>query len=370
MKTDLINIAYFISPHGFGHAARASAVMNALSKVHPALKFHIYSSIPEWFFHSSNVSTFAYHYCVSDVGLVQKTSVTQDISETLKRLSRLYPISKELCQRLGQEIIANQCQAVICDISPLGITVAESIGLPSFLVENFTWDWIYEAYLATSKDFLPYINLLRELFSKATYHIQAIPVCNPTPFANLTVPPISRLPKNPANVTRQTLGIEESQKIVLITMGGVYEALELEAGFSTYPDLVFIIPGSNDVFERSGNIIRLPYHSDFYHPDLVHAAHAVIGKAGYSTLSEAFHAQIPFGLIKRDNFREAPILENFLLENMPSVEISLVNFKDGTWLKQLPALLQAKPNKTESINGAPLIAEFVLKILGKVRRDS
>ena len=37
-------LAYFISPHGFGHAARAAAVMSALHTQDPALQFEIFTA--------------------------------------------------------------------------------------------------------------------------------------------------------------------------------------------------------------------------------------------------------------------------------------------------------------------------------------
>jgi len=37
-------IAYFISSHGFGHAARAAAVMETLSESNPGVRFEIFTN--------------------------------------------------------------------------------------------------------------------------------------------------------------------------------------------------------------------------------------------------------------------------------------------------------------------------------------
>ena len=42
-------IAWFVSPHGFAHAARASAVITAMLARRPGLRFDLYTSLPSWF---------------------------------------------------------------------------------------------------------------------------------------------------------------------------------------------------------------------------------------------------------------------------------------------------------------------------------
>ena len=46
-------LAYFVSPHGFGHAARACAVMQAMRAVWPRVVFEVFTLVPEWFFAES-----------------------------------------------------------------------------------------------------------------------------------------------------------------------------------------------------------------------------------------------------------------------------------------------------------------------------
>jgi hypothetical protein len=49
----MIRLAYFITPHGFGHAARDSAIMDAVSKIVPSVSINIFATVPEWFFKDS-----------------------------------------------------------------------------------------------------------------------------------------------------------------------------------------------------------------------------------------------------------------------------------------------------------------------------
>ena len=84
-------IAYFITPHGFGHAARSSAIMDAVSETVPLVSFDIFTTVPEWFFADSLSGRFEYHEFVTDIGLVQKTPFLHDLEETIETLDRFIP---------------------------------------------------------------------------------------------------------------------------------------------------------------------------------------------------------------------------------------------------------------------------------------
>lgn len=75
----VLNIAYFISPHGFGHAARSCAIINEMVQLLPDVKFNIFTTVPKWFFEQSLSQSFSYNECAVDIGLVQKTPLHSDL---------------------------------------------------------------------------------------------------------------------------------------------------------------------------------------------------------------------------------------------------------------------------------------------------
>ncbi|HEX3035602.1 MAG TPA: hypothetical protein VHT73_10810, partial [Thermodesulfobacteriota bacterium] len=97
-------IAYFISPHGFGHAARATAVMAEIQRISPHVHFEIYTKVPRWFFEQSLPSHFNYHSLLTDLGLIQTTSLHEDIHKTLACLNKFYPIESSLVTTLAGEL--------------------------------------------------------------------------------------------------------------------------------------------------------------------------------------------------------------------------------------------------------------------------
>ena len=78
-KSNVKRIAYFVSPHGFGHAARAAAVMQAISEIDASVEFEIFTTVPSWFFQDSMSASFNCHAVLTDIGLVQKTAFQADV---------------------------------------------------------------------------------------------------------------------------------------------------------------------------------------------------------------------------------------------------------------------------------------------------
>ena len=348
-------IAYFISPHGFGHAARAASVMEAIHAIDPSIGFEIYAATPSWFFHDNLDGFLNCHYLRTDLGLVQKTPFEEDLDETIAQLNQLLPYGATQIAAVSHEINDLNCRLAICDVAPMGLLIAKEAGIPSVLVENFTWDWIYEGYLDRNKQIGAYIHYLRRIFNNADIHIQTEPVCNPKP-AELCAGPASRKVKSPKVDVRRKLGLSENSTLVLITTGGVPQEYKFIDKISTRRDIHFVIPCGCQTPQYRDNMIFLPHHSDFFHPDLVNAADTVIGKAGYSTIAEVYHAGVPFGYIPCSNNREAAKLVAFIEDEMSGLQISESEFQSGSWMDHLDRLLQMPRTERNVPNGADQIA--------------
>ena len=359
----MLRVACFVTPHGYGHAARASAIMAALHEQLPGAAFDIYTHVPRAFFEQSLDGPFDYHPLLSDIGLVQHDALHEDVPETIRRLDALLPFDPEHIQRVATRLRERETALVICDIAPMGILIAGEAGLPSVLVENFTWDWIYEAYSESDPLIVPHAAYLAACFSRADHHIQTNPVCNPAN-VDLVTPPVARKSRTASGHVRKQLGIVPGQRMVLVSMGGVPEQHDFLDTLHEETSVDFVLPTGVAEMSRNGNVIELPHSSEFYHPDLVGAADAVIGKIGYSTISEVFHAGVPFGYIGRPRFREAPPLADFVSRQIPSVPISPDQVRSGAWVSErLPLLLGLQKQEPPSPNGADRIAAFIAECI-------
>lgn len=358
----MLTLAYFVTPHGFGHGARAAALMQAIYQQHPHCRFEIFTQVPEWVFADSTRAPFTYHALLTDVGLAQKTPLVVDLPETVRRLDSLMPFDAKLVQHLAASVQQVGCRAVLCDVAALGLAVAQAAGLPSVLIENFTWDWIYEPYLAEEPRLQPHIEYLRGCYPTATYHFQVAPVCHLQPSAT-PIAPLSRQPRQTPAQVREQLGLTPTRPLILLTMGGMDSDWQtVVTHLQAVPNVNFVIPGaSQNNLERAGNVCLLPPRSHIFHPDLLSACSAVVGKLGYSTLAETYYAGIPYAYVERPGFREYPVLAEFVHQAMQGLEIKAATFESGGWLAELPKLLALPRLSRSGPNGAGQIAEFIVE---------
>jgi hypothetical protein len=358
-------IAYFITPHGFGHATRAAAIMAAILAVDPTLRFEIFTRVPRWLFEQSVAAPFGYHEVMTDIGLAQQNAMHEDTAETVRRLDEFLPFDTALVDSLARQVSGLGCALLVCDIAPLGIAVAAAAGIPSVLVENFTWDWIYGGYVEREPRLKPHIDTLQRLFDSATYHIQTEPVCVYSRRDLLTTP-VSRAPRLSRAEVRAKLGVPARASLALITMGGLSatDSHSFLGQLAAHPDTYFVIPGADTTALAGGNVLCLPDHSTLYHPDLMYAADVLVGKTGYSTVAEAYHAGAPYGYVSRPHFRESDVMAAYIQAHMRGIAFAEAEFHGGAWLARLPELLALGLIARNEPNGADQVARFLLPLAG------
>lgn len=336
--------------------------MEAIWNLDSEIEFEIFTQVPRWFFEDSLLGSYEYHSVFTDIGLVQTTPLQIDLSGTLKRLNNLLPFNPPKIKKLVDIVKERRCQLIVSDIAPMGIAVAKEAGVPSVLVENFTWDWIYQEYVTHDGQLIEHIHYLRGLFDDADYHIQTEPVCQPQS-PDLIAFPVSREVRTPAREIRKRLGMPENTKVVMVTMGGINERYPFLEKLGSIQGIGFIIPGAAEEIEVHGNLWLLPHHSGFFHPDLVNSCDVVIGKVGYSTLAEVYYAGLPFGYIARRRFRESQILVSFIENQMNGLPIDEDRFYRGDWISYLPDLLAMPRIHRQCPHGATQVARFIYGLL-------
>jgi len=356
-------IACFITPHGFGHAARAAAVVGALRELVRGLRPHLFTTVPRWFFGESLGPDFSLHRLESDVGLVQRGPLGEDLPATVARLRALYPPDGALVTRLAGRLSRLGCRLVLCDISPLGIAVARAAGLPCVLVENFTWGWIYRGCAAREPGLLPFARLLDALVDRADLRVQAQPVCLPAAGAE-QVGPVSRRPRASRDATRAALGIASRRPTVLVTMGGIPHGGFAVQPLLAVPGVEFVLAGAARRRRRVGNVLLLPHRSGLYHPDLVAAADAVVGKIGYSTVAETCHSRIAYGFVPRRGFRESAALARWLCDRDRGLRLDPAAFATGEWVRRVPDLLDLGRPRERFPDGAREAARLIVERFG------
>lgn len=358
-------VAYFVTPHGFGHAARATAIMQALQAQNPELVLHIYTRVPERFFRDSLRQPFVYHECQTDLGLVQRSSLEVDLEASVTALQAFTPFDEARVAPLAQSLQNDGVQTVVCDIAPLGIAVANAAGLPSILTENFTWEWIYQPLVADAPDLAPVRHYYQSLTQQADYRIQTQPICELAESACLQVTPVAREFREAPEVVKARWALPLDKPLVFVTMGGVPEAVPFLSKLPQHPQYHFLITGVEAPYQKD-NITAISNDMPVYTPDLIRAADAVVAKTGYSTLSEVWHAGVPILCVTREQFRESWPLQRFVEDDMGGLALCEDDYRVGGWLTDLPKLLTRRQTIDEKrTNGAQTVAEMILSVCTK-----
>lgn len=129
-------LAFYVSHHGYGHAARSGEIMAALP---PDWEIDIVSAIPAEFFHRTLDRPFGHRSAELDAGCAMAGPWAVDAPATADRALALLSRRDELVAREADRLIRSGAQVVAVDAGWLPLAAAQAAGLPGVLTANFTW---------------------------------------------------------------------------------------------------------------------------------------------------------------------------------------------------------------------------------------
>jgi hypothetical protein len=329
------------------------------------MRFEIFTEVPKWFFSESLPRCFAYHGVATDVGLVQTSPLTEDLEATVEALDEMWRDNRAV-EKLAGLLQELQCSVAVADISPLGLAAAAAASVPSVLIENFTWDWIYSEYPDAPNRLRAHGRSMADAFVTADLRIQTDPICQPAPPA-VAVSLVARKPKLERTKVRAKLGLPVDEPMIAVSMGGVrWDYRGFSERVSSGGPWIVIPGGAERTIERRGRLILLPFHAQIYHPDLVAASDVVVSKLGYSTVAETYCAGAALCYVGRPNFPESPVLARWVARHMVAEEIDEEALRNGGWLAAAEGLLKKPRRMPEETDGAVQAADVILESLGSI----
>jgi hypothetical protein len=323
-----------ITNHGFGHAARTSAVAGMVQELLPTVKLIIATTAPRWLVASYISGDFVYRPYGHDVGVIQADSLQMDLPATLTAWQQILDRQTEIINTEAAYLRSAGVDLVFADIPPLAPLIAHQAEVPCWAATNFGWDFIYRDWGAEFADLTGWIG---DCYGKCDrmFHLplseslERFPVQEPAGLTGGT-PRFSKIE------LQQDLGLNKScERTILMVFGGLGLQAIPYHNMQLFPNYQFL------TFDRDApqlpNLLQIPDPSNAsvdrrYRPvDIFPACDLVVSKPGYTTYAEAMIADLPVATIPRSGFAESAIIQAGLQEYSQHQMIESTDFFTGTW---------------------------------------
>lgn len=354
-------IAYYITAHGYGHAVRSCDILAALVRARPDLPITITSDLPRDFLAARLPpgGRFSFRQGRFDVGMVQLDSIRVDVAATLREVEALRARATDLLAAEIEFMRASRIGAVVADIPALPIRAGSSLGLPTFAVGNFAWDWIYEEFVPRDPRWASVADWFREAYGK-TGLLLRLPFAEPmTAFPRTVDLPLLARPgvSRRDEIARRT-GADPGKPWVLLSFSSLdWDAAALarvgslrDYAFFTVKPLAWEAPGLHALDRR-----------DIAYTDVLASCDIVVTKPGYGVLSECAVNGKPIVYSERTDFREYPILEAAVRRYFRHRHIPAEALYRGDLKAALDAVQRAPaPSETLAVGGDTQAASLIL----------
>lgn len=345
-----------ITNHGFGHATRTASVAAKIQQLCPDILLILVTTAPRWLLESYIRGDFIHRPRAFDLGVVQADSLTMDKAATLEKLQQIRTQQRVLVTGEVNFIRQNRVGLILADIPPLAAVIGKTAGIPCWMMSNFGWDFIYQAW---GSEFIEIADWIGDCYSQCD-RLFRLPFCEPmSAFKNITdVGLTGGSPRYNLDELRASWGVTTPvEQTVLLTFGGLGLQQIPYDNLKHFPDWQFI------TFDRSApdlpNLLKITDHK--YRPvDFMPMCGRVVSKPGYGTFAEAVRLGLPIVTMTRDDFAEAAFLIEGITNYNQHQILTPAEFFQGSWefLNQSPQLpRQAQPI---AIDGNEAIAHAIL----------
>ncbi len=358
----MAHIAAYVTGHGFGHATRMAAIVGALVERVPDLQVTLVSTAPEWLFRLNLAAPFSHRAFALDVGVVQEDSIRLDATATLAAYAALLEGQAAIVEEEATALRRAGVELVIADIPAAAFPIARRAGVPGVGIGNFSWDWIYAAYVREHPSYAPVVDAIRAAYGQADLFLR-LPFhgpCDAFPVVR-DLPMVARRARRSRAEARRRLGLSGARPVVLLSFGG-FEIRGIDfARVERLEDYQFLIA---QPLPRPVRNVRAVAMDGLRYEDLVAQADAVITKPGYGIVSECLANRVPVLYTDRGNFAEYDCLVEGLQRFGVCRFIGNDDLLAGNWRESLDALL-AQPRHWPAlpVDGAQTAAAILHGLL-------
>lgn len=336
-----MNIAYYVSDYGYGHATRSIAIIRELLKRNPEMMITIcHSFASELLINSFNDNRVTFRIVPTDVGYVLNSDTLELDSEKMNGMYEEYLSARP--RKIKEEIdflYQNQISCVITDIYSNAIEAADKLNILSIGISNFLWSDVYKNIIEESK-----LEVMKMAYSKMSHYLQLEGSIDSTHTYGFFSREI-----NKQEVLRIKDELKASSKDTLIFYGlGMKidhsHQLNNKSPLWSTDNCKFIVSSHVDI--NHPNVYKIP-NTYIETQNYIAASDFTITKPGWSTVSEALSGKSRILLINRTSFIEDQATTKRLkaqsyCKSFSVEELSKLIF-DSDKVEQLKKIIQVKP---------------------------
>lgn len=354
-------IAFFISGHGFGHASRQIEIINALACRDGIL---IRTAAPRWLFDRTLRTPVTFLPGETDTGIVQIDSLRLDEAATAVAAREFYATFPQRVDAEAALLRAHDVRLVIADAPPLACAAAAAAGLPSIVISNFTWDWIYEGYAGLFQDTAPdVLPLIREAYAQTTAGWRLPMGGGFATFESvIDLPFVARHATKPRDEVLAAFDLPSSRPLVLSSFGGYgVRDLDLHA-LDCLDTWTAVITGRTRPSSLPEHVAfvdeRHLYERGMRYEDLVAAVDVVATKPGYGIISECIANDTAILYTSRGSFPEYDVMVHQMPQYLRCAYIDQDSLLAGRWRRALEeGMTSPPPCQRAATNGAEVVAQ-------------
>jgi L-arabinokinase len=364
------SIFFYISGHGFGHASREIELINTLAPRLSAYAIVVRTSVARWIFERTVRCGFTLVEGACDTGIVQIDSLHLDARRTFAEAGAFYHDLPEHIAREAALLRAHRAAFVVSDAPPLGCAAAHAAGVPSAVLSNFTWDWIYEGYEREAAEAPELLAIIRNAYAGSPEAWRLPFHGGFATFDRITdVPLIARHARNDPADVRRLLKLPATAPLALSSFGGyglnAFDPCRLDC-LDTW---CVVMTGRHEAPPLPDGAVfvdeRDIYDAGLRYEDLVRAVDVVVTKPGFGIVAECIANDTAILYTSRGRFVEYDVMVAEMPRFLRCQYLDLDDLLAGRWRAALDRLRRQPPApERPRTDGAAVVAELIASRIG------
>jgi UDP:flavonoid glycosyltransferase YjiC (YdhE family) len=342
-----------ISGHGFGHVAQTAPILNLLHERMPQLRLTIRSAVPLAHLRSRIHMPFEHLQSDGDTGMVMSSALDVCAAESRAAYQTFHATWNTRIADEAQLLRSLGADGVLSNVGYLPLAGAQHAGIPNVALCSLNWADIYRHYCgddAIAKQIHAcYLNADAFLRTTPGMAMNNLPKLVP-------VAPIAALGKNKRDELNRLLQLSATEKLVLVSMGGIASRLPIEL-CPRINGVRWLVQDSWQVKHPDAIVLdSLPISFG----DLLASCDALLCKPGYGSFVEAACSGIPVLYVNRPDWPESPVLLEWLRQHGICREISREQLASGDFAKELKNIWQAPQLAKVVPSGADQVVNWLM----------